>query len=434
MQTLSIVLIGAGNVAWHLCKALSANGMKPKYIYSKSLSSAAELGQKHQIAYGNDTEKLPKADIYIFSIKDTALKQLAKKPVLKRRISDALCLHTAGSIPASVFEPLTKNFGVLYPLQTFSKNIPLNFRKIPICAEGNTPENTQRAMQIAGKISSDVRIMNSAQREKIHLAAVFACNFANHQTAMAESLLEFFGIDFKILRPLIKETTRKALSYGARQSQTGPALRNDSETLGRHSEILKELPDFQKIYTFVSSSIYRHHKNNFMDNFKERLKDIKAFVFDVDGVFSDLIILHSDGKLMRHMNVKDGFAVKTAAEAGYNIGIITGGDSESVRSRFDKLGVRHVYLESSDKNKDFDDFLKINNLKAEDVLYMGDDIPDYTVMKRCALATCPADAVEEIQSISHYISDKPGGTGCVRDVIEQVMRAQGKWKSINGTN
>jgi YrbI family 3-deoxy-D-manno-octulosonate 8-phosphate phosphatase len=434
MQDLSVVLIGAGNVAWHLCKALSDNGMKPKYIHSKTAESAAELGEKHNIAHGNAKEQIPKANIYIFSVKDTALESLTQNQELKQKISNALCLHTAGSVPSDVFESLTKNYGVLYPLQTFSKNIPVNFRKIPICVEGHTKTNTKNIVQLASRLSSDVRILNSEERKKLHLAAVFACNFANHQTALAEALLDHFGIDFKILRPLIKETTRKALSQSARQSQTGPAVRNDVATLKRHTEILKELPYFQKIYTFVSSSIYRNQKNKFMDNFKERLKDIKAFVFDVDGVFSDLIILHSDGKLMRHMNVKDGFAVKTAAEAGYNIGIITGGDSESVRSRFEKLGVRNVYLESADKNKDFDDFLKINNLKAEDVLYMGDDIPDYSVMKRCALATCPADAVEEIQNISHYISDKPGGKGCVRDVIEQVMRAQGNWKSINGTN
>ena len=164
-----------------------------------------------------------------------------------------------------------------------------------------------------------------------------------------------------------------------------------------------------------------------MDNFKEKLKDIKAFVFDVDGVFSNLMILHTNGDLMRHMNVKDGFAVKTAVDSGYTIGIITGGDSESVRSRFNRLGVEDIYLASPDKSKDFDIFLEKHSLKAENILYMGDDIPDYPVMKRCGLATSPADAVEEIQNISHYISDKNAGQGCVRDVIEQVMRAQGKW-------
>jgi len=164
-----------------------------------------------------------------------------------------------------------------------------------------------------------------------------------------------------------------------------------------------------------------------MDNFKEQLKYIQAFVFDVDGVFSDNVILHINGDLMRHMNVKDGFAVKTAAQKGIKIGIITGGDSESVRQRFKVLGVKDIYIASGSKMLDFEDFCKKHNLTPNQVLYMGDDIPDYEVMKIVGIAACPADAVHEIKSISHYISDKKGGEGCVRDIIEQVLKSQGKW-------
>ncbi len=167
-----------------------------------------------------------------------------------------------------------------------------------------------------------------------------------------------------------------------------------------------------------------------MDNFKERLKDIKAFVFDVDGVFSQDMVLHTDGELTRHMNVKDGFAVKTAADKGFVIGIISGGTSESVRKRFQGLGVTDIYLGSHNKLDDYEDFYMKYDLKPEQILYMGDDIPDYEVMKLSGLATCPADAVEEIQGIAHYISDKNGGSGCVRDVIEQVLRAQKMWFSF----
>ncbi len=164
-----------------------------------------------------------------------------------------------------------------------------------------------------------------------------------------------------------------------------------------------------------------------MDNFKERLKDIKAFVFDVDGVFSQDMVLHTDGELTRHMNVKDGFAVKTAVDKGFIVAIITGGNSESVKQRFRGLGVTDIYLNSQNKLDDYEDFYMKYNLKSEQILYMGDDIPDYEVMKISGLATCPADAVEEIQGIAHYISDKEGGKGCIRDVIEQVLRAQRKW-------
>ena len=164
-----------------------------------------------------------------------------------------------------------------------------------------------------------------------------------------------------------------------------------------------------------------------MDNFKERLKDIKAFVFDVDGVFSENIVLHTNGDLMRYMNVKDGFAVKTAVDKGFIVAIITGGNSDSVKSRFNGLGVTDIYLKSHDKMDDFTDFYMKYGLKPEQILYMGDDIPDYEPMKASGLATCPADAVEEILNVAHYVSDKEGGKGCVRDVIEQVMRAQSVW-------
>jgi 3-deoxy-D-manno-octulosonate 8-phosphate phosphatase (KDO 8-P phosphatase) len=164
-----------------------------------------------------------------------------------------------------------------------------------------------------------------------------------------------------------------------------------------------------------------------MDNFKEKLSKIKAFVFDVDGVFSDNVLLDSDGELIRHMNVKDGFAVKTAVKKGFPIGIITGGNSNSVRLRFELLDVHDVYLASPNKMDDFKNFCSKYHLQASEILYMGDDIPDYEVMTKVGIAASPSDAIPEIHSISHYISHKKSGEGCVRDVIEQVLKAHGKW-------
>jgi 3-deoxy-D-manno-octulosonate 8-phosphate phosphatase (KDO 8-P phosphatase) len=165
-----------------------------------------------------------------------------------------------------------------------------------------------------------------------------------------------------------------------------------------------------------------------MGNFKEDLKRVKAFIFDVDGVFSSSeIILHPSGELMRTMNIKDGFALQYTVKKGYIIGIITGGNSESVKVRFQNLGVKDIYLKSHVKMDDFNDFIKKHNLDPSEILYMGDDLPDYDVMKRVGFPTCPSDAVEEIRAISKYISDKPGGEGCVRDVIEQVLKLHGKW-------
>lgn len=165
-----------------------------------------------------------------------------------------------------------------------------------------------------------------------------------------------------------------------------------------------------------------------MTNFKEGLRDVKAFVFDVDGVLSSpLVYLHPTGDLMRSMNTKDGYALQYAVKRGYPIGIITGGNTESVAKRFKGLGITDIYLGSSCKLEDFKDFLFKYDLEPGDVLYMGDDLPDYEVMTRVGVPCCPSDAVEEIKSVAHYISPCAGGQGCARDVIEQVLRLQGRW-------
>lgn len=165
-----------------------------------------------------------------------------------------------------------------------------------------------------------------------------------------------------------------------------------------------------------------------MVNLKEDLKKVKAFIFDVDGVFSaSEILLHPSGELMRSMNIKDGFALQYIIKKGYNVGIITGANSESVKIRFQNLGVTDIYMKSYIKMDDFNDFIHKHALKPADILYMGDDLPDYDIMKIVGFPACPSDAVEEIKAISKYISDRPGGEGCVRDVIEQVLRLHGKW-------
>ena len=165
-----------------------------------------------------------------------------------------------------------------------------------------------------------------------------------------------------------------------------------------------------------------------MSNFKEELGRVSAFVFDVDGVLSDAkIYLQAEHNLMRSVNIKDGYAIQYAIRKGYPIGIITGGNSKAVETRFRNLGVTDIYLRSTNKQQHLSDFLSKYDLKPENILYMGDDLPDYMIMKEVGFPTCPSDAVEEIKSISIYISDKPGGEGCVRDVIEQVLRLQGRW-------
>ncbi|WP_027136627.1 KdsC family phosphatase [Gaetbulibacter saemankumensis] len=163
-------------------------------------------------------------------------------------------------------------------------------------------------------------------------------------------------------------------------------------------------------------------------SYKEYLEHITTFIFDVDGVFTDgTIMVTSDGELLRTMDMKDGYALRTAINAGYNVCIISGGTNEGVRIRLERLGVKHVYLGVGDKIEQFNKYISENNIKSENVLYMGDDIPDRAVMKLVGLPSCPQDAVPEVKSVSKYISHKKGGKGAVRDVLEQVMKVQGKW-------
>jgi 3-deoxy-D-manno-octulosonate 8-phosphate phosphatase (KDO 8-P phosphatase) len=162
-------------------------------------------------------------------------------------------------------------------------------------------------------------------------------------------------------------------------------------------------------------------------NYKTKLHQIKAFVFDVDGVFTNGMVLASGGDFLRMHNAKDGYAVRYAVTQGYAVGIITGGASESIRERFSMLGVTDVYLASFNKIKDFADFCRKHRLQPHEVLCMGDDIPDIEILAQSGLPTCPADAVPEVKAICGYISDKPGGMACVRDVIEQTLKLQGKW-------
>ncbi|MAG87107.1 MAG: 3-deoxy-D-manno-octulosonate 8-phosphate phosphatase [Zunongwangia sp.] len=163
-------------------------------------------------------------------------------------------------------------------------------------------------------------------------------------------------------------------------------------------------------------------------SYKEYLNNISTFIFDVDGVLTNgSVQVTADGDLLRSMSVKDGYALKKAVKAGYTVCIISGGKNEGVRTRLRDLGITDIYLGIDDKVEQLDEFFDIYDIKAENVLYMGDDIPDMYPMQLIGLPTCPQDAVPEVKGVSKYISHKNGGEGCVRDVIEQVMKVQAKW-------
>ena len=163
-------------------------------------------------------------------------------------------------------------------------------------------------------------------------------------------------------------------------------------------------------------------------SYKQLMNNITTFIFDVDGVLTDgTIMVTTEGEMYRNMSIKDGYALKSAVVAGYNVCIISGGSNEGVRKRLQGLGITDIYLGTHQKTRQYEEYCSKKNITPEQVLYMGDDIPDLPVMQQVGLATCPQDAAPEIKDISKYISPISGGKGCGRDVIEQVMRVQGKW-------
>jgi 3-deoxy-D-manno-octulosonate 8-phosphate phosphatase (KDO 8-P phosphatase) len=165
-----------------------------------------------------------------------------------------------------------------------------------------------------------------------------------------------------------------------------------------------------------------------MKNFKELLSSVRGFVFDVDGVLTNgTVLLMPDGEMVRTLHVRDAYAIQQAIAEGFRIAIITSAKSESLKAKLKSLGISDLYMGTRDKKEAFEEFLLAYDLRPEEILIMGDDLPDYEMMNLCTVRTCPADAAAEIRALCPYISPRKGGEGCVRDVIEQVLKAQLKW-------
>ncbi len=163
-------------------------------------------------------------------------------------------------------------------------------------------------------------------------------------------------------------------------------------------------------------------------SYKEIMNDITTFIFDIDGVLTDgSVFVTNEGEILRTMNIRDGYALKAAVESGYNVCVISGGSNEGVRVRLRNLGITEIHLGTPNKVETYKEYIQLYDIKSENVMYMGDDIPDYHVMQLVGLPTCPQDASPEIKGISKYISHKNGGKGAAREVIEQVMKVQEKW-------
>lgn len=252
MSKPKIVMIGAGNVASHLAPALSDAGAADfVQVYSRHIESARELAAKlpGASATANLNDIVDDADIYLLSVKDDAIAGIAA--ALPK--GNALVLHTSGSVGMEALSTASDRYGVFYPLQTFSKNVDLDMPAVPLFVEGNTPETEAEIRTLGEKVFRKVYHADSEIRKKMHVSAVFACNFTNHLWTIAEKLLQREGLPFDVLRPLLEETLRKALVNSPSASQTGPAVRGDVNIIASH---LAQLSDPEKsLYSTLSDAI-----------------------------------------------------------------------------------------------------------------------------------------------------------------------------------
>ncbi|MBQ6651999.1 MAG: DUF2520 domain-containing protein [Prevotella sp.] len=258
------VLVGAGNVATHLGKAIVDAGDKVVQVYSRTLASAATLAEILHSEPVTVVEDICRdADIYIISVKDDVLPTIIAS-VCKSR-ENCLFAHTAGSVPMNVFEGHCKHYGVIYPLQTFSKDRELNFREIPLFVEAVDEDSLTALETFSNQLSSLVFQLSSPFRSKLHLSAVFACNFVNHCYALAAEILKESGLPFDVLLPLIDETCHKVRELSPVDAQTGPAVRWDKDVMARHREELSVQPLWAEIYEAMSQSIHELDKERNAD-------------------------------------------------------------------------------------------------------------------------------------------------------------------------
>lgn len=254
-QAIKIVFIGAGNLATNLATALSDKSFKVDQIYSRTLDSAQALAEKTNSKATNSIAEIDSsADLYIFSVKDSALEDLLNQIPQ----NNGIWVHTAGSIPMSIFEKYNSKYGVIYPFQTFSKNRAVNFSEIPFFIEANSKSSLKVLMDIFSAISDNISELSSDKRKYIHLTGVFACNFVNHMYRISNDILNIEGIPFETLLPLINETASKVHLLSPKDAQTGPAIRFDKNVIEKHLALIDD-PSLREIYKLISKDI--HDKN-----------------------------------------------------------------------------------------------------------------------------------------------------------------------------
>lgn len=250
-----ITVIGSGNVATHLAAALKNAGHSIVQVYSRDMHHAALLSYHVRAEPIDNLGNInTDTDIFIVAVKDEAIVLLAKKLGDHKK----LIVHTSGATDLQVLSAITPNAGVFYPLQTLSKNTEVDFRTVPLCIEGASELITRELEELARTISNNVYRIDSAQRKILHLAAVFACNFPNYLYTVAQQLLAKHKMVFEMLRPLILETAQKVQDHLPAGVQTGPAVRNDNNTMDAHLQMLSNEPGLQELYGLLSQGIIKN--------------------------------------------------------------------------------------------------------------------------------------------------------------------------------
>jgi len=251
---MQIVFVGAGRLATNLAVALHAKGHGIVQVYSRTMASAQQLSEKVGALPTTSIDALSHdADAYIVAVKDAALSALV--PALVKGRHDACFFHTSGSMPMTVFQGNACNYGVVYPMQTFSKERLVDFSNIPIFIEASNEATLEVARGIAASVSCKVSQLPGEQRRQLHLAAVFACNFVNHCYALSADILRRNGLPFNVMLPLVQETARKVEEMEPKDAQTGPAIRFDQNVIDAHLALLQDMPMAHDIYELMSKSI-----------------------------------------------------------------------------------------------------------------------------------------------------------------------------------
>ncbi len=253
----SIVILGAGNVAFHLTRALLENTLNVRQIFNRTLSKAQEIGEASRISYTDKISEIEKADLYIIACADTAIEEFSHYIPY----DDVLVVHTSGSSPMSVLKGDYRK-GVLYPLQTFSKGRTMRYDNIPFFIETEHEKDAQDLVELANRISNEVHLLPFEKRLQVQMCGVWANNFVNHMYAIAGGICERNGLPFDVLQPLIHETAEKMLEMEPKQAQTGPARRGDDIIINRHLDVLENDSRLLQIYQILTDSIKRAYDND----------------------------------------------------------------------------------------------------------------------------------------------------------------------------